>query len=314
MKRCLFLALPLLLSCSAFASSQSESKSEPSSEIPSSISSIALSENEVDVFVFMGQSNMAGRGDKEKSIVCGKGHGYEYRPVSDPSTLHDIEEPFGVKENNTGINDGVKKTGSLVSSFVESYYQITGVPIIGISASQGGTSSSQWQPGGGKLEEAENRLTSCLDYLYSLDDLSIRHIEMVWLQGENDAGNEVPYEIYKNNLQNIVDGMKGAGVEHCFTVQIGPYMASESEEKHALYETFHGYQVRMASEMEDIDLCSIKLSGVPESMMHDKNHFYQEAYNIVGTDAGKNVGTYMKEGSIPSLEPYSSADDAINQR
>ena len=305
--------MPLLLSCSVSPNSESEAPNESSSETLSSVSSIVSSEKEVDVFVFMGQSNMAGRGDREKSIVCGKGHGYEYCSVSDPGTLHDIEEPFGVNENNLGINDGSKKTGSLVSSFVESYYQITGVPIVGISASQGGTSSSQWQPGGGKLEEAENRLSSCLDYLYSLDELSIRHIEMVWLQGENDAGNEVPYETYKNNLQNIVDGMKGKGVEHCFSIQIGPYMASESEQKHALYETFHAYQVQMAGEMEDVDLCSIKLSGVPESMMHDKNHFYQEAYNIVGTDAGKNVAAYMLEGTMPELIPYSEADNAINQ-
>lgn len=313
MKHYLLFTLPLLFSCSTpIASSSLTSIDSPSSV--STVSSAQAEENVVDVFVFMGQSNMAGRGDKEKSIVCEKGHGYEFRPVSDPTTLHAIEEPFGVKENNTGINDGTKKTGSLVSAFVESYYQVTGVPIVGISASQGGTSSAQWQPGGGKLEEAEARLSSCLDYLYSLDDLAIRHIEMVWLQGENDAGNEVPYATYKQNLQNIVDGMKSKGVEHCFTIQIGPYMATESQEKHDLYKVFHANQIRMAEEMEDVDLCSIKLSGVPESMMHDKNHFYQEAYNIVGTDAGKNVGTYMKEGSMPSLTPYSAEDDAINQR
>lgn len=306
--------MPLLLSCSVSPNSESEAPNESSSETLSSVSSIVSSEKEVDVFVFMGQSNMAGRGDREKSIVCGKGHGYEFRPVSDPGILHDIEEPFGVNENNQGINDGTKKTGSLVSAFVESYYQLTGVPIIGISASQGGTSSSQWQPGGGKLEEAENRLSSCLDYLYSLDDLSVRHIEMVWLQGENDAGNQVPYATYKQNLQNIVDGMKEKGVEHCFTIQIGPYMASESQEKHDLYETFHAYQIRMAGEMEDVDLCSIKLSGVPESMMHDHNHFYQEAYNIVGMDAGRNVASYLLEGTMPELTPYSEADNAINQR
>ena len=303
MKHYLLFTLPLLFSCSTPIASSSLTSIDSPSSVPT-VSSAQAEENVVDVFVFMGQSNMAGRGDKEKATPCPEGHGYEFRAISDPSKLYDLEEPFGVNENNSHINDGTKKTGSLVSSFCEAYYQIRNVPIIGVSASQGGTSSTQWQPGGGMVEEAASRLSDCLDYLYSLDDLSIAHIEMVWLQGENDAGNAVSYETYKNNLQNIVNVMKDAGVEHCFTIQIGPYMASESQEKHDLYEIFHQNQIKMAEEMEDVDLCSIKLSGVPESMMHDKNHFYQEAYNIVGLDAGANVAKYLEEGEMPELLPF----------
>ena len=295
----------MLASCASNVQSEAHSPtlSSPVSSEPPISSASENTGNEVDVFVFMGQSNMAGRGDKEKATVCQKGHGYEFRAVTDPTRLYDIEEPFGVNENNDHINDGTKKSGSLVSAFCEAYYAVRGVPIIGISASQGGTSSDQWQPGKGKVDEAASRLSDCLNYLYSLDDISIAHIEMVWLQGENDAGNAVPYETYKSNLQNIVDVMKDAGVEHCFTIQIGPYMASESQEKHDLYTIFHANQVKMAAEMDDVDLCSIKLSGMPESMMHDKNHFYQEAYNIVGNDAGHNVATYLEEGEMPELIP-----------
>lgn len=304
------LFLLLLASCAKESPISSTSMSAPNPEESVSPSSKQAEDKgeEVDVFVFMGQSNMAGRGDKEKATPCPEGHGYEFRAISDPSKLYDLEEPFGVNENDSHINDGTKKTGSLVSSFCEAYYQIRNVPIIGVSASQGGTSSAQWQPGGGMVEEAASRLSDCLDYLYSLDDLSIAHIEMVWLQGENDAGNAVSYEKYKNNLQNIVDVMKDAGVEHCFTIQIGPYMASESQEKHDLYEIFHQNQIKMAEEMEDVDLCSIKLSGVPESMMHDKNHFCQEAYNIVGLDAGANVAEYLEEGAMPELLPFQEGD------
>ena len=304
------LFLLLLSSCAKESPVSSSSMSAPNPEesLSPSSSQAEDKDKEVDVFVFMGQSNMAGRGDKEKATPCPEGHGYEFRAISDPSKLYGLEEPFGVNENNSHINDGTKKTGSLVSSFCEAYYQIRNVPIIGVSASQGGTSSTQWQPGGGMVEEAASRLSDCLDYLYSLDDLSIAHIEMVWLQGENDAGNAVSYETYKNNLQNIVDVMKDAGLAHCFTIQIGPYMASESQEKHDLYKIFHQNQIKMAEEMEDVDLCSIKLSGVPESMMHDKNHFYQEAYNIVGLDAGANVAKYLEEGAMPELLPFQEGD------
>ena len=48
----------------------------------------------------MGQSNMAGRGEAALAPVVAPGMGYEYRAVTDPDTLHPLEEPFGVNEND----------------------------------------------------------------------------------------------------------------------------------------------------------------------------------------------------------------------
>ena len=77
-----------------------------------------------DLFLFMGQSNMAGRGitsEKwpQKAPVPDTEAGAEFRAVSDPSRLYPVREPFGAQENRTpGINDGSMKTGSMVSAFV----------------------------------------------------------------------------------------------------------------------------------------------------------------------------------------------------
>ena len=54
----------------------------------------------VDLLFFMGQSNMAGRGAAALAPVVAPGMGYEYRAVTDPDTLHPLEEPFGVNEND----------------------------------------------------------------------------------------------------------------------------------------------------------------------------------------------------------------------
>ena len=54
----------------------------------------------VDLLFFMGQSNMAGRGEAALAPVVAPGMGYEYRAVTDPDTLHPLEEPFGVNEND----------------------------------------------------------------------------------------------------------------------------------------------------------------------------------------------------------------------
>ena len=265
-------------------------------------------ENYVDVFMFMGQSNMGGRGTASESIVCGAGHGFEFKAVTDPTALYPLEEPFGALENNEGISDmsgrDPKKTGGLVSAFCEAYYQETGIPVVGVSASQGGTNSTEWQPGNGLLEEAQRRLQLCLDYMCSQDEYVVRHIEMVWLQGESDAGAQVPYETYSANMQNVVNGMKAIGVEHCFLIQIGDYMESVREDYFERYRVFQTLQAEMCENLEDFTLVSIKLSGMPESMMHLNNHFRQPAYNIVGNDAGKNTAYYMQTGNAPVCAPY----------
>ena len=70
--------------------------------------------NYADVFVFMGQSNMAGRGEAADAIDCEWGHGYEYRAVSgsdEDGWLYPVEEPFGAEENNAALSDGENGDG-----------------------------------------------------------------------------------------------------------------------------------------------------------------------------------------------------------
>ena len=63
-----------------------------------------------------------------------------------------LEEPFGVDENTAdGINDVFAdhkkaKTGSLVTAFCNAYYEETGRVIVGVSASKGGSTITEWLP------------------------------------------------------------------------------------------------------------------------------------------------------------------------
>lgn len=98
-----------------------------------------------DLFLFIGQSNMAGRGVSsprwpEGAPELTPGAGFEYRSVSAPEQLFPIQEPFGAAENDpNGIFEPGMKTGSLVTAFVNAYYAQTHTPIIGVSASKGGS-------------------------------------------------------------------------------------------------------------------------------------------------------------------------------
>ena len=72
----------------------------------------------MDLILFIGQSNMAGRGDSSKATVVETGHAYEFRAISKPTRLFSLREPFGVNENNaeSGVSEGTK-TGSMVFAF-----------------------------------------------------------------------------------------------------------------------------------------------------------------------------------------------------
>lgn len=95
-------------------------------------------QTDMDLVLFAGQSNMAGRGSSKDAPAVEEGGGYEFRAISDPTVLHPIAEPFGVNENKPGgINEEGMKTGSLVSALVKAYHERTGRIIVGVSASKG---------------------------------------------------------------------------------------------------------------------------------------------------------------------------------
>ena len=67
----------------------------------------------VDLIVFAGQSNMAGRGDAEDAPECLPGAGYEYKAVSAPEDLIPIQEPFGLHEDReNGLSDWTEDGGT----------------------------------------------------------------------------------------------------------------------------------------------------------------------------------------------------------
>ena len=105
---------------------------------------------QADLWMFMGQSNMAGRGiTSERWLETAPelipGAGWEYRAVSAPFHLFPIAEPFGKDENRQGgINDGTMKTGSLVTSFVNAWYARTQVPVLAVSADEQGLQRGYW--------------------------------------------------------------------------------------------------------------------------------------------------------------------------
>ena len=246
------------------------------------------SDKPVDLIMFMGQSNMAGRGITnstwpQDAPSVADGIGYEFRAISNPTRLYGVTKTFGYSENVTGaINDGTSKTGSLVPSFMNAYHKVCGIPIVGVSASMGGTSTNEWRPTGALLPDAISRLSTAVSWL-TTNGYNIRHKYMAWCQGETDGDNSVSKSTYKTNFTNIFNAMKAEGIEKCFIIRIGEDNASGGND----YTNIITAQNELCKENEDMVMVSTSFASMKaRGLMKDSWHYYQEGYNQVGAQAG----------------------------
>lgn len=272
--------------------------------------------NYADVFIFMGQSNMAGRGEAEDALPC-LDHGYEYRAVSGTpgNEFVDLTEPFGKNENNAQMSDGNngdgKKSGSMVSSFIEGYYEVTKVPVVGVSASVGGTSITSWKDGSTYLEESIRRLKSCIDFFTTTPVFTIRNINMVWCQGCSDATKYVSQQLdYFGMLDGIVSKMQSIGdkynIKKCVIIPPSIYgSGTVNENKKTLADDQITY---CSSHSENYFLGSKKFYNVPASMRDDP-HFHQGIYNVTGYDAGKHTGEMIEGKTISPYEEFQPGEE-----
>lgn len=256
-----------------------------------------MKETQYDLFLFAGQSNMAGRGVTsprwpETAPALTSGAGLEYRAVSDPGNLYPIAEPFGAAENDPdGIFEPGMKTGSLVTAFVNAYYAGAGVPVIGVSASKGGSAIARWQGRGDLLTDALGRFERARRYLAGRE-VPIRHRYLLWCQGETDGDHGTAPDAYKAMFDNMMARCRAAGLEHCFLIAIGQYNGGKGFD----YAAIHRAQLELAAERPDVTLVSDAFWSMRDrGLMKDDFHYYQQAYNEVGTAAGNVTAAFVKK-------------------
>ncbi len=258
----------------------------------------------VDLILFMGQSNMAGRGvasdrwPQSKSLAI-EGVGYEYRAITAPECLSPLEEPFGKAENDPdGIDDGKMKTGSLVTSFVNAYYQRTGTPVVGISASKGGSSILQWLPGTLFMKDVERRLNSARRYMAE-SNICVRHTFLAWCQGETDGDHHMSGEEYIRCFELFWSHMRHLGVERCFLIRIGYYNGPGE----ISYQEIMDAQDLIPQRIAGVTMVSTEFAGMKErGLMKDAFHYYQAAYNEVGSKAGERAGDLVSHDCQEPVE------------
>ncbi len=270
----------------------------------------------VDLVLFIGQSNMAGRGTAGTATQVQEGHAYEFRAISDPTKLYPLSEPFGVNENNTssGVTEN-KKTGSMVSAFCESYYAVTGTPIVAVSCSKGGEKISFFDTSTKVYADAVARVNAAKDFLQQEYDngkteLKLRNVFVVWLQGESDGDAGTTAANYTKVLDRIVNGFKeDIGAAQTFIIPIGTYNGSDGARK-ANYNTIRDAQILYCQESADATVISRQTVDLYRyGYMKDEFHFNQEGYEILGKDAGANMAYFVENGKKPVCQVYYENED-----
>ena len=270
-------------------------------------------EGGVDLVLFIGQSNMAGRGVARSATKVKEGHAYEFRAISDPTRLYPLEEPFGVNENNpaSGVNEN-KKTGSMVSAFCESYYAATGRAIVAVSCSKGGEKIGFFDKGTKVYEDACQRVKSAQEFLKQEyengnKDLKLRGTYVVWLQGESDAIVRNTAEDYGAMLTAFKNAVKETvGIEVFGIIKVGYFCRTVSwlrpqfdEESGRLAdEAIMASQEKLAETDPDF---AILTRVCPDMSLDPKwlnpwaeGHFNNAAMTVIGTEAGRALARYFR--------------------
>lgn len=240
----------------------------------------------VDLVIFAGQSNMSGLGgDVAKAPSVANGCGYEFRNGQDPMGLYGVVEPFGDRENGYTSDPTGSRKGTLVSSFMSTYYSTTGIPVVGVSAAKGGTDLAYWlkpEVQAELLKKYNDAVSWC-----GANNVKIRNKYVVWLQGESDALNGRTSKQYMQDVKNVFAPLFNKGLQQVFFIAPG-----NIEGAPGLYDDIIAAQVSLAAKDGHFTFASGALHEMPNTHLVDGIHYDQAALNLVGAQAATSAAVY----------------------
>ncbi len=168
---------------------------------------------DMDCFLMIGQSNMAGRGDfgvvepiENKNIFMLRNGRWQV-----------MSEPINP---DRGIFSGKYRSGvGLAASFALRYHEETGRRVGLIPCADGGTSLNLWQPGEILFENAVNNTR------FAMRSAVLKGV--LWHQGEADVTHPELVETYGERFLYMIDGLFGAlGIDPVPVVigELGAYL------------------------------------------------------------------------------------------
>ncbi|MBQ2664893.1 MAG: hypothetical protein IJG16_12220, partial [Clostridia bacterium] len=197
----------------------------------------------------------------------------------------------------------------MISSFIESYYQTSGVPLVGVKAARGGTDTNYWTASERKTE-AVARYNEAKKFLED-SGYTIGKQFMVWCQGESDGDKGRSDSAHTSKLSEIFGYMKdGTTLTDMFIVRIG-HCRSGSEidpVSDPIYKRLNLAQKAFADETANVTAVASLYTDEYLALMRDNYHYYQPAYNSVGTVAGNNTAVTLYNKGIWTNYPEPTED------
>lgn len=155
---------------------------------------VSDADNTLDSFLLIGQSNMAGRGDfgevdDIENPLCYMFRIGRWLPMSEPIN---VDRQIFKAYTHSGV--------CLAASFADEYAKHFNKKVGLIPCADGGTSISEWQPGGFLFEHTLFQLK------YAMKTSNLKGI--LWHQGENDCIDEEKFNDYPKLFENFISALK----------------------------------------------------------------------------------------------------------
>ncbi|WP_303218577.1 sialate O-acetylesterase [Enterococcus asini] len=244
----------------------------------------------VELIIFAGQSNMAGRGTAALAPKITKAQAWEFRAVSDPTKLYPLTEQFGYLENNPAcIWEPGMKTGSMVTSFVETYLNDSEKNVVALSASKGGSSITEWQPGSAYYRDLLERIHKAKSWLTQAG-YQVERVTFLWLQGETDGDLKRSADEYQGLATTFFKRLLEKDVDEIFVLEIG-----NQRDEPDLYLPIRQAQRNLGA-LERVTFVPTSLASMRESgHMIDLFHYDQYAYNLLGKEVAQALLAFNQE-------------------
>ena len=245
--------------------------------------------DKVDIIVFAGQSNMTGVGNTALAPKLKDHAGYAYNYVTAKNKFSDLKEPFGRGQDDENLQNYDYARGSMVTAFVNAYYQKTKTPVIAVPASAVGTGSVSWADF--RYKSVVTRVNAAKK-LAQKKGLTVRHTYLIWMQGENDAFAGMSAKAHTSNLKSMYQKIKKkTDMEQCFIIGLPNYYNDAKIAKG--YTRIRNAQTKLCKSSSSFTMGSAKAATLSAVYLQgDGLHLTQKALNLIGTDAGRNVGNY----------------------
>ncbi len=249
------------------------------------------------LFAFVGQSNMAGQGEKSESPVPAAGTAFEYHIQSDSiiSLEDSVGEWWGLPSNNNHKLSAAG-SGSLLPAFAVEFNNRTGKKLTAIHAARGGAgwfyefaNFGNWQPGGQTMTAALHKIDAGI----SRSGLPLTGI--VFLGGETDVvtnfGNNFDEADFKEGMRKVMRTFRQKYNAPLYFILPGWTTLLPNEFKDPATLEARRFMTEVYNEPEFSNFTRVIYSDISRDILNvdDPIHYSQEGYNTVGRNSATSL-------------------------